>query len=46
MLCCRDALRWGRADLHTLVLDGNARVLAVLARRGVRWPQSEGTTPV
>ncbi|TDM06553.1 MAG: hypothetical protein C4K60_18685 [Ideonella sp. MAG2] len=29
MLCCLDALRWGRADLHTLVPDGDARVRAV-----------------
>ena len=32
MLCCLDALRWGRADLHTLVADGDARVRAVIAR--------------
>lgn len=43
MLCCLDALRWGRADLHTLVDDGNARVLAVLARWSMAWP---GETPV
>ncbi|MBK1611855.1 hypothetical protein CKO44_00015 [Rubrivivax gelatinosus] len=35
MLCCLDALRWGRADLHTL---GNARMLAVIERWGLRWP--------
>ena len=38
MLCCLDALRWGRADLYTLIPDGNARVLAVIDRWGVRWP--------
>jgi len=34
MLTCLDALRWARADLHTLVADGEARVLAVIARWG------------
>jgi hypothetical protein len=34
MLCCLDALRWGRADLHTLIPDGDARVRAVIE---VRW---------
>ncbi|MBQ0933488.1 hypothetical protein KAK07_21325 [Ideonella sp. 4Y16] len=38
MLCCLDALRWGRADLHTLVPDGDARVRSVIARWGLRWP--------
>ncbi len=38
MLCCLDALRWGRADLHTLVPDGDARVRAVIDRWGLRWP--------
>jgi hypothetical protein len=38
MLCCLDALRWGRADLHTLIPDGDARVLAVIDRWGLRWP--------
>jgi hypothetical protein len=38
VLCCLDALRWGRADLHTLVSDGNARMLAVIDRWGLRWP--------
>ena len=38
MLCCLDALRWGRADLHTLVTDGDARVRAVIDRWGLRWP--------
>ena len=32
MLCCLDALRWGRADLHTLIQDGDARVRAVIDR--------------
>ena len=41
MLCCLDALRWGRADRHTLIPDGDARVRAVLERRRLRWP--EGT---
>ena len=38
MLCCLDALRWGRADLHTLILDGDARVRSVIDRWGLRWP--------
>lgn len=38
MLRCMDALRWARADLHTLVPDGDARVRAVIARWGLRWP--------
>jgi hypothetical protein len=37
-LCCLDALRWGRADLQTLVPDGDARVRAVIDRWGLRWP--------
>jgi hypothetical protein len=36
MLQCLDALRWGRADLHTLVPDGDRRVQAVIARWGLR----------
>jgi hypothetical protein len=38
MLCCLDALRWGRADLYTLVPDGDARLRAVIDRWGLRWP--------
>jgi hypothetical protein len=38
MLCCLDALRWGRADLYTQVPDGDARVRAVIDRWGLRWP--------
>ena len=38
MLSCLDALRWGRADLYTLVPDGDARVRAVIDRWGLRWP--------
>jgi hypothetical protein len=38
MLCCLDALRRGRADLYTLVPDGDARVRAVIDRWGRRWP--------
>jgi hypothetical protein len=41
MLCCLDALRWARADLHTLVPEGNARVRAVIARWGLRWPDGD-----
>jgi len=38
MLCCLDALRWGRADLYTLVPDGDARMRAVIDRWGLCWP--------
>jgi hypothetical protein len=38
MLCCLDALRWGRADLYTLVRDVDARVRAVIDQWGHRWP--------
>jgi hypothetical protein len=38
MLLCLDALRWGRADLYTLVSDGDARVRSVIDRWGLRWP--------
>lgn len=41
MLCCLDALRWGRADLHTLLPDGDARVRAVIDRWGLRWPEGD-----
>jgi citrate lyase beta subunit len=34
-----DALRWGHADLHALVPDGDARVRAVIERWGLRWPE-------
>ena len=39
MLQCLDALRWGRADLHTLVPDGDRRMQAVIVRWGLRWPE-------
>ena len=39
MLRCLDALRWGRADLHTLVPDGDRRMQAVIARWGLCWPE-------
>jgi hypothetical protein len=38
MLRCLDALRWARADLHTLVPDGDARVRAVVDHWGLQWP--------
>jgi hypothetical protein len=40
MLCCLDALRWAKADLHTLVPDGEQRVLRVLERWGIDWPET------
>ncbi len=41
MLRCLDALRWARADLHTLAPDGDARVRAVIARWGLRGPEGD-----
>ena len=41
MLCCLDALRWGRADLHTLIPGGDARVRAIIERWGLHWPEGE-----
>ncbi len=38
MLLCLDALRWGQADLYTLVPDGERRVLAVCNAWGLQWP--------
>ncbi len=40
MLSCLDALRWGRADLHTMVPDGDARVRRVIERWGLCWPDN------
>lgn len=34
-LACIDTLRWGRADLYKLLLDGEARVPAVLQALGI-----------
>ena len=42
MLSCLDALRWGRADLHTLIPDGDTRLQAVIDRWGLTWPSEEG----
>jgi hypothetical protein len=39
MLCCLDALRWGHADLYTLVADGAARMRTVIARWGLARPR-------
>jgi hypothetical protein len=41
MLCCLDALRWARADLYTLVPNGDARIRAVIERWGLQWPDGE-----
>lgn len=38
MLCCLDALRWARADLHTLVPEGDLRVRQVIEQWGLQWP--------
>ena len=40
MLVCIDALRWGRADLYSLVPDGDKRVRAVIELWGLKWPES------
>jgi len=39
MLRCLDALRWARADLYTLVPDGDVRVRSVIDRWGLPWPE-------
>ena len=39
MLHCLDALRWARADLYTLVPNGDARVRSVIEHWGLRWPE-------
>ena len=41
MLHCLDALRWSKADLHTLVPDGDARMRAVIERWGLAWPAAD-----
>ena len=41
MLLCIDALRWGRADLYSLVPDGDKRVKAVIELWGLKWPESQ-----
>ncbi|HOM15250.1 MAG TPA: hypothetical protein PLB41_18260 [Rubrivivax sp.] len=41
MLRCLDALRWARADLHTLVPDGDARMRSVIERWGLPWPATD-----
>ena len=40
MLLCIDALRWGRANLYSLVPDDDKRVKAVIELSGLRWPES------
>jgi hypothetical protein len=39
MLVCLDALRWGQADLHTLVSDGDGRLQRLIKVWGMRWPE-------
>ena len=41
MLLCIDALRWGQADLHRLVPDGDQRVRAVIELWGLKWPDAQ-----
>jgi len=38
MLVCLDALRWAKADLHTLVPEGDVRVRRLIRHAGLRWP--------
>ena len=38
MLVCLDALRWAKADLHTLIPDGDRRVRALIDGWGLDWP--------
>lgn len=40
MLTCIDALRWGKADLYKLVPHGIVRVLDVLKRWDIAWPEA------
>jgi hypothetical protein len=40
-LACIDALRWGKADLHRLLPDGEQRVAAVLRAWGIGDPADE-----
>lgn len=46
-LACIDALRWGKADLHKLLPDGEQRVAAVLEIWGIgeREDGDAGRTP-
>ena len=39
MLLCLDALRWGKADLHKLIPDGEARILAMCSNWGLKWQE-------
>ncbi len=41
MPLCIDALRWGRADLYSLIPEGDRRVKAVIELWGLKWPQSQ-----
>ena len=41
MLTCPDALRWAKADLHTLVPDGDRRLRALIDRWGLVWPADD-----
>ena len=38
MLVCLDALRWAKADLYSLVPDGDRRLRALIDRWGLSWP--------
>ncbi len=40
MIACIDALRWAKADLHTLIPDGDRRLRALIDRWALEWPTS------
>ena len=40
MMLCIDALRWGQADLYSLIPDGDRRVRAVIEMWGLKRPES------
>lgn len=40
MLACLDALRWAQTEWHSLVPQGQQRVLAVIERHGLKWPDA------
>lgn len=40
MLACREALRWAQAERHSLLPQGQQRVLAVIERHGLKWPDA------
>ncbi len=39
MLACLDALRWAKADLHSLIPDGDRRLRQIIERWNLPWPE-------